>query len=185
MCVLWCLIVWMVFWEVHTQIESVYVVLMFVIPLFATVLAVPFNHRHWHWSVFTSQNGITTQKTWIFSSNNAVRSQITQHKFSLWNTYWSLCCMAVLNELLFVANRCTVCEAPTRVITVHSQSIQLPDCPDGWDPLWRGFSFLMVRQHYSPCLPPLRLFSPNTRNECYKPVPMFSKFNVLSVDCIG
>jgi len=48
---------------------------------------------------------------------------------------------------MLVVNRCTVCEAPTRVITVHSQSVQLPECPDGWDPLWRGFSFLMVRQH--------------------------------------
>lgn len=85
---------------------------------------------------------------------------------------------AVLNDLLLVVNRCTVCEASTRVITVHSQSVQLPDCPDGWEPLWRGFSFLMVRQHYclaSPSHPPPPLLCPpNSRNECY-----------LLMDCVG
>ena len=42
-------------------------------------------------------------------------------------------------------SRCSVCEAPTNVIAVHSQSKQIPQCPDGWNGLWIGYSFVMVR----------------------------------------
>lgn len=31
------------------------------------------------------------------------------------------------------------------VIAVHSQTIQIPSCPPGWDSLWIGYSFMMVR----------------------------------------
>lgn len=41
-------------------------------------------------------------------------------------------------------SRCSVCEAPTRVIAVHSQSMAIPECPGGWEELWIGYSFLMV-----------------------------------------
>lgn len=41
-------------------------------------------------------------------------------------------------------NRCVVCEAPANVIAVHSQSSAAPDCPNGWDGLWIGYSFVMV-----------------------------------------
>jgi collagen type IV alpha len=40
-------------------------------------------------------------------------------------------------------SRCVVCEVPSNVIAVHSQSVQVPDCPPGWDGLWIGFSFVM------------------------------------------
>ncbi|CAB0012722.1 unnamed protein product [Nesidiocoris tenuis] len=40
-------------------------------------------------------------------------------------------------------SRCVVCEAPTRVIAVHSQSLALPECPNQWEELWTGYSFLM------------------------------------------
>lgn len=40
--------------------------------------------------------------------------------------------------------RCSVCEAPTRVIAVHSQSVSIPECPSGWSELWIGYSFIMV-----------------------------------------
>lgn len=39
---------------------------------------------------------------------------------------------------------CTVCEAPAMVIAVHSQTIQIPSCPQGWNSLWIGYSFMMV-----------------------------------------
>ena len=42
--------------------------------------------------------------------------------------------------------RCVVCEAPANVIAVHSQSLNIPECPAGWDGLWIGFSFAMVRR---------------------------------------
>lgn len=42
-------------------------------------------------------------------------------------------------------SRCSVCEAPTRAIAVHSQSMAIPECPGGWEELWIGYSFLMHR----------------------------------------
>lgn len=42
-------------------------------------------------------------------------------------------------------SRCSVCEAPAMVIAVHSQTIQIPQCPEGWSSLWIGYSFVMVR----------------------------------------
>lgn len=41
-------------------------------------------------------------------------------------------------------SRCVVCEIPQNVITLHSQTTQVPDCPYGWEGLWQGYSFLMV-----------------------------------------
>ncbi|XP_030895923.1 collagen alpha-5(IV) chain-like [Leptonychotes weddellii] len=43
----------------------------------------------------------------------------------------------------FSLTRCAVCEAPAVVIAVHSQTIQIPHCPQGWDSLWIGYSFMM------------------------------------------
>uniref|UniRef100_A0A8C0WIH9 Collagen IV NC1 domain-containing protein n=1 Tax=Castor canadensis TaxID=51338 RepID=A0A8C0WIH9_CASCN len=40
-------------------------------------------------------------------------------------------------------SRCTVCEAPSQAIAVHSQDITIPQCPLGWRSLWIGYSFLM------------------------------------------
>jgi len=44
------------------------------------------------------------------------------------------------------SHRCAVCEAPAMVIAVHSQTIMIPPCPQGWDSLWIGYSFVMVRE---------------------------------------
>lgn len=41
-------------------------------------------------------------------------------------------------------SRCSVCEAPSVAIAVHSQDITIPQCPVGWRSLWIGYSFLMV-----------------------------------------
>uniref|UniRef100_A0A3Q0T4M5 Collagen IV NC1 domain-containing protein n=1 Tax=Amphilophus citrinellus TaxID=61819 RepID=A0A3Q0T4M5_AMPCI len=40
-------------------------------------------------------------------------------------------------------SRCSVCEAPSVAIAVHSQDITIPQCPVGWRSLWIGYSFLM------------------------------------------
>uniref|UniRef100_A0A3Q0T5A4 Collagen IV NC1 domain-containing protein n=1 Tax=Amphilophus citrinellus TaxID=61819 RepID=A0A3Q0T5A4_AMPCI len=37
---------------------------------------------------------------------------------------------------------CSVCEARTNVIAVHSQTSLIPNCPANWKSLWTGFSFL-------------------------------------------
>lgn len=42
-------------------------------------------------------------------------------------------------------SRCSVCESRTSIIAVHSQSMEIPDCPIGWEDLWTGYSYLMVR----------------------------------------
>ena len=42
-------------------------------------------------------------------------------------------------------SRCTVCEAPSVAIAVHSQDITIPQCPVGWRSLWIGYSFVLVR----------------------------------------
>ena len=40
--------------------------------------------------------------------------------------------------------RCVVCEVQTNVIAVHSQDMNIPDCPQDWEALWLGYSFAMV-----------------------------------------
>ena len=41
-------------------------------------------------------------------------------------------------------SKCAVCETPTKVITMHSQTINVPECPENWSFLWAGYSFIMV-----------------------------------------
>jgi hypothetical protein len=48
------------------------------------------------------------------------------------------------NEMRPYISRCVVCEVPSNVIAVHSQSLQIPECPYGWEGLWIGYTFLMV-----------------------------------------
>ena len=36
-------------------------------------------------------------------------------------------------------------------MAVHSQDMNIPDCPRGWDSLWMGYSFAMVSQILLPC----------------------------------
>jgi len=41
-------------------------------------------------------------------------------------------------------SRCAVCESQTNVIAVHSQDINIPRCPSGWEGMgWIGYSFAM------------------------------------------
>lgn len=42
-------------------------------------------------------------------------------------------------------SRCSVCEAPSQAVAIHSQDVNIPQCPEGWRSLWIGYSFLMVR----------------------------------------
>lgn len=41
-------------------------------------------------------------------------------------------------------SRCVVCEVPSNVIAIHSQTLEIPSCPRGWEGLWLGYSFVMV-----------------------------------------
>ncbi len=40
-------------------------------------------------------------------------------------------------------SRCAVCETRANVMTVHSQDMNIPECPNGWRGLWMGYSFAM------------------------------------------
>ncbi|MGH0168040.1 UNVERIFIED_CONTAM: hypothetical protein FKN15_071097 [Acipenser sinensis] len=53
-------------------------------------------------------------------------------------------------------SRCSVCEAPAMVIAVHSQTIQIPSCPQGWSSLWIGYSFMMALASPGSCLEEFR-----------------------------
>ncbi len=44
-------------------------------------------------------------------------------------------------------SRCSVCEAPSQAVAVHSQDQTIPTCPPGWRSLWIGYSFLMVNYY--------------------------------------
>lgn len=46
-------------------------------------------------------------------------------------------------------SRCAVCEAPTQLMAIHSQSLEIPACPTGWTGLWTGYSFVMVLHRQS------------------------------------
>lgn len=46
-------------------------------------------------------------------------------------------------ELEKYISRCAVCETTTRLISLHSQSMEIPDCPQGWEEAWIGYSYYM------------------------------------------
>ena len=48
--------------------------------------------------------------------------------------------------------RCVVCEVQTNVLAVHSQDMNVPECPPQWDGLWIGYSFAMVRSLLCYCI---------------------------------
>lgn len=49
----------------------------------------------------------------------------------------------VEREMQQYISRCVVCEVPSNVITIHSQSLEVPSCPRGWESMWIGYSFAM------------------------------------------
>lgn len=40
-------------------------------------------------------------------------------------------------------SRCVVCEVPNYTFAVHSQSNEIPRCPNGYSRLWQGYSWVM------------------------------------------
>lgn len=47
------------------------------------------------------------------------------------------------DRLVSYISRCSVCEAVSNVLAVHSQTTLVPDCPQDWESLWTGYSFVM------------------------------------------
>ena len=90
----------------------------------------------------------------IFSVMPFIRCDIGNNCYFAQNndlSYWLSTNMAIPKtpmeglEIQKHISRCTVCEAPSNVISVHSQTGKNPQCPDGWSRLWDGYSFVMVR----------------------------------------
>jgi len=82
------------------------------------------------------------------------------YSFRSEKTYWLSTNAAVENEEIPTdenedhISRCSVCEIESAVLTVHSQSNSIPECPPTWQSVWTGYSFLMVRIvfHVNKCI---------------------------------
>ncbi|VEL16627.1 unnamed protein product [Protopolystoma xenopodis] len=65
--------------------------------------------------------------------------------------------------------RCAICESPSQPFAFHAQANQLEEaqCPQGWNELWHGFSFVMVRfTELSPWFL-LRIYHDICHNYCH------------------
>jgi len=80
-------------------------------------------------------------------------------------SYWLGVRNVTEEDTLSLISRCTVCEAPSTVVTLHSQASAVPACPSGWNTVWRGhsFAFLQSLSSASSCL---EVFDPSPVIEC-------------------
>ena len=85
----------------------------------------------------------------LFCNINNVCNLASRNDYSYWLATTEPIPMMPVSEQAVekYIGRCSVCEAPSHVIAVHSQSTLDPDCPDGWEALYGGYSFLMVCTH--------------------------------------
>lgn len=85
----------------------------------------------------------------LFCNLNDVCDFANRNDYSYWLTSNEKMPMSMTpipaREVGAYISRCSVCEAPTRPIVLHSQSMATPECPGGWEELWVGYSFLMHR----------------------------------------
>ena len=82
-------------------------------------------------------------------SNAAIRDYISRyHKNDIHDLRF--CCKTYLGnqscipETFCYSFRCAVCETQSNVMAIHSQDMNIPNCPNGWKGLWMGYSFAMV-----------------------------------------
>lgn len=47
-------------------------------------------------------------------------------------------------EAISSVSRCVVCETQSEAFSVHSQTKKLPKCPNNYETLWTGYSFMMT-----------------------------------------
>ena len=80
-------------------------------------------------------------------SNAAIRDYISRYQ-----KYYIhfIPCKNILKESIIYTRdislsfRCAVCETQSNVMAIHSQDMNIPNCPNGWKGLWMGYSFAMV-----------------------------------------
>ena len=82
----------------------------------------------------------------LFCDTNSVCNYASRNDKSYWlSTNAAIPMMPVGDtEIPPYISRCVVCDAPSNVIAIHSQTLEIPDCPIGWTGLWIGYSFVMV-----------------------------------------
>lgn len=82
----------------------------------------------------------------LFCDFNSVCNYASRNDKSYWLSTNAPIPMMPVGESVIqeYISRCVVCEAPANAIAVHSQSLNIPDCPSGWNMLWIGYSFAMV-----------------------------------------
>lgn len=83
----------------------------------------------------------------LFCNLNNVCNYASRNDYSYWLSSFEPLPMMMMPitglEIKKYVSRCAVCEAPSTVIAVHSQTTDVPDCPNGWYQMWNGYSFLM------------------------------------------
>lgn len=81
----------------------------------------------------------------LYCSPNEVCYYASRNDKSYWlSTTASIPMMPVAEgQIQPYISRCSVCEAPSQAVAVHSQDTSIPACPPGWRSLWIGYSFLM------------------------------------------
>uniref|UniRef100_A0A4W6FKK0 Collagen IV NC1 domain-containing protein n=1 Tax=Lates calcarifer TaxID=8187 RepID=A0A4W6FKK0_LATCA len=81
----------------------------------------------------------------LYCSPNEVCYYASRNDKSYWlSTTAPIPMMPVAEEQIRpYISRCSVCEAPSQAVAVHSQDTNIPNCPPGWRSLWIGYSFLM------------------------------------------
>lgn len=81
----------------------------------------------------------------VFCDFNDVCNYASRNDKSYWlSTNAPIPMMPVMeNGIREYISRCVVCETQANVMAVHSQEINIPDCPRGWKGLWIGYSFVM------------------------------------------
>lgn len=83
----------------------------------------------------------------MFCNLNNVCSYAENNDDSIWLTTGEPMPMSMTpipsRELEKYISRCAVCETTTRLIALHTQSMEIPDCPQGWEEAWIGYSYYM------------------------------------------
>ncbi|KAH9527761.1 type IV collagen, variant 2 [Dermatophagoides farinae] len=81
----------------------------------------------------------------LFCDSNSVCNYASRNDKSYWLTTNAPKPMMPVREAAIqnYISRCVVCEAPSNVIAVHSQTESIPQCPQEWTELWIGYSFAM------------------------------------------
>ena len=71
-------------------------------------------------------------------TDDAIREYISRFNIKL-------VCLKLTMIMQYNVFRCVVCETQANVMAVHSQDMNIPECPNGWNGLWIGYSFAMVK----------------------------------------